>query len=130
MSGTRVYKLGGPALEDPGLIAPLGRWVLEHAVAEVADWAERYPEVPLRVAVNVSGQQLARPEFLHEVRAALDASDLPPERLGLEITESILINAKCHRMGVWNAAESLLVHALALAAARRCRTRQGRSARS
>ena len=80
-----------PLAEETGLIAPLGRWVLEHAVAEVAGWRERFPDVPLRVAVNVSGQQLARPEFLHEVRAALEASDLPPERLGLEITESILI---------------------------------------
>jgi diguanylate cyclase (GGDEF)-like protein len=80
-----------PLAEETGLIAPLGRWVLEHAVAEVAGWAERFPDVPLRVAVNVSGQQLARPEFLEEVRSALAASDLPPERLGLEITESILI---------------------------------------
>jgi diguanylate cyclase (GGDEF)-like protein len=81
-----------PLAEETGLIAPLGRWVLEHAVAEVAGWSREYPDVPLRVAVNVSGQQLARPEFLHEVRAALEASSLPPERLGLEITESILIN--------------------------------------
>jgi diguanylate cyclase (GGDEF)-like protein len=81
-----------PLAEETGLIAPLGRWVLEHAVAEVAGWSRQFPAVTLRVAVNVSGQQLARPEFLEEVRAALDASDLPPERLGLEITESILIN--------------------------------------
>jgi diguanylate cyclase (GGDEF)-like protein/PAS domain S-box-containing protein len=81
-----------PLAEETGLIAPLGRWVLEHAVAEVAGWSQEFPELPLRVAVNVSGQQLARPEFLQEVRAALEASDLPPELLGLEITESILIN--------------------------------------
>jgi diguanylate cyclase (GGDEF)-like protein len=81
-----------PLAEETGLIAPLGRWVLEHAVAEVAGWSQQFPELPLRVAVNVSGQQLARPEFLQEVRAALEASELPPERLGLEITESILIN--------------------------------------
>jgi diguanylate cyclase (GGDEF)-like protein len=81
-----------PLAEETGLIAPLGRWVLEQAVEEVSGWRRRFPDVPLRVAVNVSGQQLARPEFLHEVRAALDASDLPPEYLGLEITESILIN--------------------------------------
>jgi diguanylate cyclase (GGDEF)-like protein len=80
-----------PLAEETGLIAPLGKWVLEHAVAEVAGWRLRFPDVPLRVAVNVSGQQLARPEFLHEVRAALAASGLPPESLGLEITESILI---------------------------------------
>jgi diguanylate cyclase (GGDEF)-like protein len=80
-----------PLAEETGLIAPLGRWVLEHAVEEVAGWRLRFPDVPLRVAVNVSGQQLARPEFLHEVRNALAASGLPPECLGLEITESILI---------------------------------------
>jgi diguanylate cyclase (GGDEF)-like protein len=80
-----------PLAEETGLIAPLGRWVLERAVSEVSGWSREFPDVPLRVAVNVSGQQLARPEFLHEVRAALEASDLPPERLGLEITESILI---------------------------------------
>jgi EAL domain-containing protein (putative c-di-GMP-specific phosphodiesterase class I) len=81
-----------PLAEETGLIAPLGRWVLERALAEVAGWSREFPETPLRVAVNVSGQQLARPEFVHEVRAALEASDLPPDRLGLEITESILIN--------------------------------------
>jgi diguanylate cyclase (GGDEF)-like protein len=81
-----------PLAEETGLIAPLGRWVLERAVQEVAGWSREFPDLPLRVAVNVSGQQLARPEFLHEVRAALESSDLPPERLGLEITESILIN--------------------------------------
>src|SRR5258707_12023628 len=80
-----------PLAEEAGLIAPVGRWVLELGVEEVAGWRRRFPDVPLRVAVNVSGQQLARPEFLQEVRAALEASDLPPDRLGLEITESILI---------------------------------------
>ncbi|HEX7301064.1 MAG TPA: EAL domain-containing protein [Solirubrobacteraceae bacterium] len=81
-----------PLAEETGLIAPLGRWVLERALAEVAGWSREFPDTPLRVAVNVSGQQLARPEFVHEVRAALQGSGLPPERLGLEITESILIN--------------------------------------
>src|SRR5919198_1353171 len=80
-----------PLAEETGLIAPLGRWVLEHALEEVAGWRRHFPDIPLRVAVNVSGQQLARPEFLHEVRNALAASGLPPECLGLEITESILI---------------------------------------
>ena len=77
--------------EETGLIAPLGRWVLEQAVAEVAGWRRSYPGVPLRLAVNVSGQQLARPEFLGEVREALRRGDLPPEQLGLEITESVLM---------------------------------------
>jgi diguanylate cyclase (GGDEF)-like protein len=80
-----------PLAEDTGLIAPLGRWVLDHAVAEVSEWTRRFPEVPLRLTVNVSGQQLARPEFLDEVKGALQRSGLAPESLGLEITESVLM---------------------------------------
>jgi diguanylate cyclase (GGDEF)-like protein len=79
--------------EETGLIAPLGRWVLERATAQVAEWRERYPHAAaLGVTVNVSGRQLARPEFLDEVEAALGRCGLPPESLGLEITESLLMN--------------------------------------
>ncbi len=78
--------------EETGLIAPLGRWVLERATAEVSAWGERYPEAGnLCVTVNVSGHQLARPEFVDEVRGALRRSGLEPAQLGLEITESVLM---------------------------------------
>jgi diguanylate cyclase (GGDEF)-like protein len=81
--------------EETGLIVPLGRWVLEEATAEVSAWRQRYPHAAdLRVTVNVSGQQLARPEFLAEVRTALDRGGLAPESLGLEITESVLMKDK------------------------------------
>jgi diguanylate cyclase (GGDEF)-like protein len=78
--------------EETGLIAPIGRWVLERATAEVSGWRRRYPHAAgLRLTVNVSGHQLARPEFCDEVRAALRRGDLAPEWLGLEITESVLM---------------------------------------
>jgi diguanylate cyclase (GGDEF)-like protein len=78
--------------EETGLIAPLGRWVLDQATAQVAEWRERFPHAAdLGVTVNVSGRQLARPEFLGEVEAALDRSGLEPGTLGLEITESVLL---------------------------------------
>jgi diguanylate cyclase (GGDEF)-like protein len=78
--------------EETGLIAPLGRWVLEQATAQVADWRARYPHAAnLGVTVNVSGRQLARPEFLSEVETALERSGLEPGTLGLEITESVLL---------------------------------------
>jgi diguanylate cyclase (GGDEF)-like protein len=78
--------------EETGLIAPLGRWVLEQATAQVADWRLRFPHaVGLGVTVNVSGRQLARPEFLSEVETALERSGLEPGTLGLEITESVLL---------------------------------------
>ena len=78
--------------EETGLIAPLGRWVLEQATAQVAAWRERFVgAADLGVTVNVSGRQLARPEFLAEVEAALEHSGLRPGTLGLEITESVLL---------------------------------------
>ena len=89
--------LVGPAefislTEETGLIAPLGRWVLEQATAQVSAWRRRHPAArDLAVSVNVSGRQLARPEFLDEVRAALERGRLGPDSLGLEITESVLM---------------------------------------
>jgi diguanylate cyclase (GGDEF)-like protein len=78
--------------EETGLIAPLGRWVLEQATAQVADWRARFPHAAdLGVTVNVSARQLARPEFFSEVQAALDRCGLEPGSLGLEITESVLM---------------------------------------
>jgi diguanylate cyclase (GGDEF)-like protein len=78
--------------EETGLIAPLGRWVLEQATAQVAEWRARFPHAAeLGVTVNVSGRQLARPEFLSEVETALERSGLEPGTLGLEITESVLL---------------------------------------
>ncbi|MEA2286019.1 MAG: hypothetical protein QOJ21_2062 [Solirubrobacteraceae bacterium] len=77
--------------EETGLIAPLGRFVLEQATADLAAWRLRHPAAgDVQLTVNVSGRQLARPEFLDEVRAALRNSGLRPESLGLEITESVL----------------------------------------
>jgi diguanylate cyclase (GGDEF)-like protein len=79
--------------EETGLIASLGRWVLDRATADVSAWRDSDPKAAdLRVTVNVSGHQLARPEFLDEVRAALRRSGLAPGNLGLEITESVLMN--------------------------------------
>jgi diguanylate cyclase (GGDEF)-like protein len=78
--------------EETGLIAPLGRWVLEQATAQVTEWRARFPHAAdLGVTVNVSGRQLARPEFLAEVEGALDRCGLEPGSLGLEITESVLL---------------------------------------
>jgi EAL domain-containing protein (putative c-di-GMP-specific phosphodiesterase class I) len=78
--------------EETGLIAPLGRWVLEQATAQLADWRKRFPgAADLGVTVNVSGRQLVRPEFLAEVQGALARCGLEPGRLGLEITESVLL---------------------------------------
>jgi diguanylate cyclase (GGDEF)-like protein/PAS domain S-box-containing protein len=79
-----------PMAEETDLIVPIGRWVLDHACRAAAAWpAPSGQEGPPRVSVNLSGRQLQRPVLINEVREALRASDLSPERLILEVTESL-----------------------------------------
>ncbi len=79
-----------PLAEDTGLIVPIGTWVLATAAAEAARWSRRTAEPP-RLAVNVSTRQFRDARFLESVLGALERSGLPPERLELEITETLLI---------------------------------------
>ncbi|MBV9118639.1 MAG: EAL domain-containing protein [Acetobacteraceae bacterium] len=84
--------LVGPAefvhfAEESGVIVQLGAWVLRHACAEATRWPER-----LKVAVNISPAQLRFGGLIEKVRAALDLSGLAPERLELEVTESVVID--------------------------------------
>jgi len=74
-----------PVAEETGLIVPIGTWVLDRACRDLLDET-------IAVSVNLSGRQLARPDVVHTVRRALDATGLPPERLCLEVTESVLLD--------------------------------------
>ncbi|MCL2715276.1 MAG: EAL domain-containing protein [Alphaproteobacteria bacterium] len=75
-----------PVVEDLGLIADLGRWVLHHACMECMNWPEE-----VSVAVNVSPRQFHKRGLPNEIRRALEVSGLPAERLEIEITESSLL---------------------------------------
>ncbi len=77
-----------PLAEETGLIVPLGAWVLRQACQEAASWAG-----DARVAVNLSGAQFRDPGLLATIEAALADAGLPPERLELEITESVFLDA-------------------------------------
>src|SRR5204862_4287598 len=74
------------AAERTGLIVTIGRWCLLEACSHVARWGDE-----LELTVNVSARQIAAGVLLDDVRAALAASGLAPERLGLELTEHTLI---------------------------------------
>jgi EAL domain-containing protein (putative c-di-GMP-specific phosphodiesterase class I) len=78
-----------PLAEQTGMIVEIGAWVLNEACRQVAAW--RAAGFELGVAVNVSPRQLAHPDIVDTVRAALDASGLPPEALSLEITENCVM---------------------------------------
>jgi diguanylate cyclase (GGDEF)-like protein len=75
-----------PIAEETGLIVELGNWVLRAACTHAALWPEH-----IRVAVNVSSVQFRRPGLADVVFQALTASGLDPQRLELEITESIFL---------------------------------------
>ena len=75
-----------PLAEDTRLIVPIGEWVLQEACRQAMKWPD-----DIRVAVNVSGEQLLDPNFSASVVNALSASGLPPHRLEIEVTESIFV---------------------------------------
>jgi diguanylate cyclase (GGDEF)-like protein len=75
-----------PLAEDARLIVPMGEWVLRSACDEAAKWP-----APIRVAVNVSPEQLHNPAFVSVVASALANSGLPAERLELEVTEGVFM---------------------------------------
>ncbi|HET8624256.1 MAG TPA: EAL domain-containing protein, partial [Gemmatimonadales bacterium] len=76
--------------EENGLIVPMGDWVLRTACAQNRAW-QRAGLPPIRVVVNLSSRQLRQGTLTDTVRAALDASGLEPRWLGLELTESMLM---------------------------------------
>ncbi len=78
-----------PVAEDTGLIIPIGHWVIATACA----WAARWPS-DIRIAVNLSPAQIDDPQLLGVVEAALADNGIDPERLELEITESLFLNEK------------------------------------
>ncbi|MDF1585501.1 putative bifunctional diguanylate cyclase/phosphodiesterase [Marinimicrococcus flavescens] len=73
--------------EETGLIEPLGRWVMQQACRDAARWLP-----PLKVSVNLSPAQFRSGDIVAMVAEALEAADLEPDRLELEITESLLLN--------------------------------------
>jgi diguanylate cyclase (GGDEF)-like protein/PAS domain S-box-containing protein len=79
-----------PLAEEMGLIVPLGRWVLNEACRQMAQW-QHDGMIPIRLGVNLAGPQIAHEGLLQEVDDALAHSGLPPALLDLEITESFVI---------------------------------------
>ncbi len=79
-----------PIAEETGLIVPLGRWILNAACAQLAEWRELPQGAGLIVSVNVSHRQLADPEFGLILAEALATTGLDPQALRLEVKENAL----------------------------------------
>ncbi len=79
--------------EDTGLIVPLGRWAMETACRQLAQWRAEHGAAAseLGIGVNVSGLQFARDDVVASVRSVLDATGLPGQALKVELTESAIV---------------------------------------
>jgi diguanylate cyclase (GGDEF)-like protein len=74
-----------PLAEETGLIPRIGELILRRAAADALAWPE------IEISVNVSGAQIHHGDIVAVVREVLASSQLPPERLGIEVTESVLL---------------------------------------
>jgi diguanylate cyclase (GGDEF)-like protein/PAS domain S-box-containing protein len=81
-----------PLAEETGLILDLGRAMLAAACEQLAVWAKRPDTARLCMSVNISAREFRHPEFVNRVLAALEASGADPERLRLELTETVLLD--------------------------------------
>jgi diguanylate cyclase (GGDEF)-like protein len=80
-----------PVAEETGLILPLGQWVLTTACVQLAAWSTNPTLAYLTLSVNVSARQFHHRDFVAQVLAVLEYTGANPQRLKLELTESMLL---------------------------------------
>ena len=79
-----------PLAEETGLIEPIGEWVLQAACAQNKKWQDAgYP--PVKVSVNMSSRQFSKKNVVEIISETLEKTGLSPEYLGIEITESVIM---------------------------------------
>ncbi|MBW4934869.1 putative bifunctional diguanylate cyclase/phosphodiesterase [Marinobacter sp. F4206] len=97
-----------PLAEESGRITDIGRWVVMAACRQLAKW-QGTPYEHLRIAVNLSGRELDDEELVDHIREALEAENVPADRLEVELTEEIFIQniernqtqlSRLHQLGV------------------------------
>ncbi len=91
-----------PLAEATGLINPLGTWILRTACIDALSWPPH-----IKVAVNLSSVQFQSGDLIDIVSKALTESGLPPQRLELEITESVLMQANAENIAILHQLRSL-----------------------
>ena len=100
-----------PLAEETGLIVPLGSWALTEACRQLKAWhAANSDGRRLTMSVNLSPRQLAEPSLPNEVARILHESDVPPECIWLEITESTLMRDAESAMSALGALRALGLH--------------------
>lgn len=80
-----------PLAEEAGLIVPIGEWVIREACLQHKKWLEAGME-PIRMAVNITTQQIRYYNFIKVLESILKETDVEPKYLELELTENTIIN--------------------------------------
>lgn len=81
-----------PLAEDSGLILPIGQWVLNTACKQLQNWQGSVKTQNLQLAVNVSAKQFRQPDFVTLVHQAIISHSINPDKLKLELTESLVLD--------------------------------------
>jgi diguanylate cyclase (GGDEF)-like protein len=97
-----------PLLEENGLIVPVGAWVIDEACRAAVGWSQLAPG--LNIAVNVACRQFADPQFQQTVQQAMARHGVLPGMLGVEVTESALMDDTAHTAGVLASLRQVGVH--------------------
>lgn len=79
-----------PIAEKNGSIIPIGNFVLDNAIKQLAEWEKKY-EIDFTMSVNISAVQYKRDDFVDSVIEVIDKYKVDPQNIELEITESVLI---------------------------------------
>ena len=97
-----------PIAEETGLIVPIGLWVLREACRQMRAWDSEFPECAnLVVNVNLSARQCLHPTLVADVARVLAETGLEPQRLKLEITESLVLEGSDEVIGILEALRGL-----------------------
>lgn len=98
-----------PLAEETGLILAIGEWVLERACSQHVEWSEQ-GLAKMRVAVNISGNQLQQPDFLSRLYAIVAKTGMTFDQLEIEITESVIMQNPEFTINILNEVQSKGIH--------------------
>jgi diguanylate cyclase (GGDEF)-like protein len=95
-----------PVAEESGLIIDINKWVIQTACKQNYDW-EKQGLAPIRIAINLSGYQLANQNIIQIIKEALESANLEPKNLEVEITENILMQDEVDTVNILDEMKAL-----------------------